>query len=345
MKETYAGAGVDINLKSQVIARIGRYTKSTHGPEVLSGVGFFGSLYEFKGYQQPVLVSSVDSVGTKVKIAIAMDRYDTVGIDIVNHCVNDIFTCGAEPIFFLDYIAVGKVVPERLEALARGFADACKDSGCALIGGETAEMPGIYHGDDFDLVGFVVGVVEKDRITMGESIVEGDAVLGLPSSGLHTNGYSLARKVLGETKEALSVYSDELGTTIGESLLATHLNYYVRLKPLLSHQKGIAHITGSGLVGNVPRALPKGLAVRLESRKWTIPPIFSLIQQKGNIDTVEMFRTFNMGIGMVIICSPKEVSFMQESLPEAVLIGEVIKQTGEARVVIDGQGYRQDKAG
>ncbi len=215
MKETYAGAGVDINLKSQVISRIGRYAKSTQGPEVLSGVGFFGSLYEFKGYRNPVLVSSVDGVGTKLKIASVMGRYDTVGIDIVNHCVNDIFTCGAEPVFFLDYIAVGKVVPDRLEALAKGLSQACKDTGCALIGGETAEMPGIYHGDDFDLAGFIVGVVEKDKIIMGSSIAAGDAILGLPSNGLHTNGYSLARKVLGETKDALDMYSDELGSTVG----------------------------------------------------------------------------------------------------------------------------------
>jgi phosphoribosylformylglycinamidine cyclo-ligase len=343
VKETYAGAGVDINLKSQVIARIGRYARSTHRPEVLSGVGFFGGLYEFKGYQKPVLVSSVDSVGTKIKIAIAMDRYDTVGIDIVNHCINDIFTSGAEPIFFLDYIAVGKVLPDRLEDLAKGVAQACKDAGCALIGGETAEMPGIYHGDDFDLVGFVVGVVEKDRITMGNSVTGGDAILGLPSSGLHTNGYSLARKVLGETKEALDRYSSELGGTIGDALLATHLNYYLRLKSLLPHIKGMAHITGSGLVGNVPRALPKGLAARLESRSWTVPPIFKLIQQRGDAETTEMFRVFNMGIGMAVIVAPSDVAAMQKALPEAKVIGEVVKQAGEARVVIDGTGYRQDK--
>ena len=199
MKETYAAAGVDIDLKSKVIAKISRYARATLRLEVLSGVGFFGGLFEMKGYKNPVIVSSVDGVGTKLKIASAMNRFDTVGIDIVNHCVNDIFTCGAEPIFFLDYIAVGKVVPDKLEAIGKGLAAACKEVGCALIGGETAEMPGIYHGDDFDLVGFVVGVVEKDKIMMGNGIVAGDAILGLPSNGLHTNGYSLARKVFGET--------------------------------------------------------------------------------------------------------------------------------------------------
>src|SRR4030042_1444261 len=192
MKQTYAAAGVDIDLKSKAISRIGRYARATLRPEVLSGVGFFGGLYEMKGYKNPVIVSSVDGVGTKLKIASALDRFDTVGADIVNHCVNDISTCGSEPIFFLDYIAVGKVVPERLETLGKGLAGACKDVGCALIGGETAEMPGIYHGDDFDLVGFVVGVVEKDKIMMGDSIVAGDVILGLPSNGLHPNGYSLA---------------------------------------------------------------------------------------------------------------------------------------------------------
>ena len=343
MKETYAGAGVDISLKSKVIAKISQYARATHRPEVLSGVGFFGGLYEFKGYKKPVLVSSVDSVGTKVKLAIALNKYDTVGIDIVNHCVNDIFTCGAEPIFFLDYIAVGKVVPERVEALAKGVAKSCGEVGCALIGGETAEMPGIYHGDDFDLVGFVVGVVEKEKIMMGDSIAAGDAILGLPSNGLHTNGYSLARKIFGETASALNKRYAELGRTVGEALMETHRCYYNQLKPLLKNIKGLAHITGGGLVGNVPRSIPKGLAARFDSRKWTKPPIFNLIQKKGNVDTQEMYHVFNMGIGMVVICSPQNVATLRKALPEAKVVGEVVKQTGEARVIIDGTGYRQDK--
>ena len=343
MKETYAAAGVDIDLKSKVIAKISRYARATLRPEVLSGVGFFGGLFEMKGYKNPVIVSSVDGVGTKLKIASALNKFDTVGADIVNHCVNDIFTCGAEPVFFLDYIAIGKVVPDRLEAIGKGLAAACKDVGCALIGGETAEMPGIYHGDDFDLVGFVVGVVEKDKIMMGENVVAGDAILGLPSNGLHTNGYSLARKIFGETAAALNKRYAALGGTVGEALMETHICYYNQLKPLLKNIKGLAHITGGGLVGNIPRSLPKGLAAQLDSKKWAKPPIFTLLQKKGDVETAEMYRVFNMGIGMAVICAPESVKKLTKALPEARVIGEVVKQRGEARVIIDGQGYRQDK--
>ncbi len=343
MKPTYAAAGVDIDLKSKVISQIGKYARATLRPEVLSGIGFFGGLYELKGYQQPVLVSSVDGVGTKLKIAAALNKYDTVGMDIVNHCVNDISTSGAEPIFFLDYIAVGKVVPERIVALGKGLAAACKDAGCALIGGETAETPGVYHGDDFDLVGFVMGVVEKDKIMMGRDIVTGDAILGLPSNGLHTNGYSLARKVFGETAAALNKRYAELGKTAGEALMATHICYYNQLKPLLKNIKGLAHITGGGIAGNMPRTLPKGLAAQLDSKKWLVPPIFNLLQKKGNIDIQEMYRVFNMGIGMAVVCAPESVKKLTKALPGAKVVGEVIRQKGEARVIIDGQGYRQDK--
>jgi phosphoribosylformylglycinamidine cyclo-ligase len=342
-KETYAAAGVDIDLKSKVIAKIGKYARGTLRPEVLSGVGFFGGLYQMRGYKKPVIVSSVDGVGTKLKIAAALNKYDTVGKDIVNHCVNDIFTCGAEPIFFLDYIAVGKVVPERIEALGKGLADACKDAGCALIGGETAEMPGVYHGNDFDLVGFVVGVVEQDRIMMGGDIVAGDAILGLPSNGLHTNGYSLARRVFGETAESLNKRYKELGGTVGGALLATHICYYNQVKPRLKSIKGLAHITGGGIAGNVPRALPPGLAARFDSRRWEKPPIFGLLQNKGDIDIEEMYRVFNMGIGMAVICAPESVQKLTQALPGAKVVGEVVKQKGEARVIIDGKGYRQDK--
>lgn len=343
MKQTYASAGVDIDLKSKAIAKIGQYAKATLRPEVLSGVGFFGGLYEMKGYKNPVIVSSVDGVGTKLKLASAINKFDTVGIDIVNHCVNDIFTCGAEPIFFLDYIAVGKVVPEKLEAIGRGLASACKEVGCALIGGETAEMPGVYHGDDFDLVGFVAGVVEKDRIMMGSDIVAGDAILALPSNGLHTNGYSLARKVFGETAAALNKRYAELGKTVGDALMATHTCYYNRLKSPLKDIKGLAHITGGGLVANIPRTLPQGLAAQLDSRKWKVPPIFRVLQKKGNVDIAEMYRVFNMGIGMAVICAPEKVKKLTKALPEANVVGEVVKQRGIARVIIDGEGYRQDK--
>jgi phosphoribosylformylglycinamidine cyclo-ligase len=343
MKQTYAAAGVDIDLKSRVISKIGRYAKATLRPEVLSGVGFFGGLFEMKGYQNPVIVSSVDGVGTKLKIASALGKFDTVGMDIVAHCVNDIITSGAEPVFFLDYIATGKVVPDRLEAIGKGLATACKEVGMALIGGETAEIPGVYHGDDFDLVGFIVGVVEKDKIMMGNSIVAGDAILGLPSNGLHTNGYSLARKIFGETKAALNKRYAALGGTVGKALMETHICYYNQLKPMLKNIKGLAHITGGGPVGNIPRSLPKGLAAKLDSRKWDVPPIFTLIQKKGGVETAEMYRVFNMGIGMAVICAPENVKKLTKALPEAKVIGEVVKQRGAARVIIDGQGYRQDK--
>jgi phosphoribosylformylglycinamidine cyclo-ligase len=343
VKHTYAAAGVDIDLKSKAIARIAKFARETQGPEVLSGIGFFGGLYELKGYKKPVIVSSVDGVGTKLKIASALGKFDTVGADIVSHCVNDIITSGAKPVFFLDYIAVGKVVPDMLEDIGKGLAAACKDIGCALIGGETAEMPGIYHGSDFDLVGMIIGMLEKDSIMMGNSIVPGDAVIGLPSNGLHTNGYSLARKVLGETKAALNKKYAALGETAGEALMETHICYYNQLKPLFKNIKGLAHITGGGLVGNVPRTLPKGLAAQLDSKKWTRPPIFDLLQKKGDVDTAEMYRVFNMGIGMAVICAPENVKKLGKALPEAKVIGEVVKQKGEARVIIDGAGYRQDK--
>ena len=332
--ETYAAAGVNIDVAAKAKELIGKHARSTLRPEVLSGVGFFGGLFEFKGYQQPVLVSSVDGVGTKLKLASALAKHNTIGIDIVNHCVNDILTCGAEPLFFLDYIAMGKLVPEQVEAIAQGLASACREVGCVLIGGETAEMPGLYAGEDYDLVGFVIGVVEKERIIMGKTIVVGDTIVGLPSSGLHTNGYSLVRKIFGETKSALDAYYPELGRTLGDELLEPHRCYYHQLKPLLPLIKGMAHITGGGLIGNVPRILPQGMAAQFRSRSWAIPPIFQLIQQRGNISRSEMYRVFNMGIGMVVICSPNDVDQLTKALPEAKIIGEVIKAEREERVII-----------
>jgi phosphoribosylformylglycinamidine cyclo-ligase len=301
---------------------------------VLSDVGFFSGMFQFKGYRRPVLVSSTDSVGTKVKIAVALKRYDSVGIDIVNHCVNDIFTCGAKPLFFLDYIGIGKLVPERAAAIVAGLAKACSAVGCALIGGETAEMPDIYSGDDFDLAGFIVGVVEKDNIIAGKKVATGDVIIGLPSNGLHTNGYSLARKIFGDSRQELRKHYPELGGAVGDVLLETHTCYYNQLKPLLTFIKGMAHITGGGLIDNVPRILPEGLTARFDSRKWAVPPIFTLIQKKGNVDRDEMYHVFNMGIGMVVICSAGDVTNITEALPEASVIGEIIKQK-EARVVID----------
>jgi phosphoribosylformylglycinamidine cyclo-ligase len=335
MSDLYAKAGVDIDAAARTKQLISRLAQSTLRSEVLGGVGFFGGLFEFKGYRQPVLVSSVDGVGTKLKVASALDKHDSVGIDIVNHCANDILTCGAEPLFFLDYIAMGKLVPERVAAIAQGLAQACRQVGCALIGGETAEMPGLYSGEDYDLVGFIIGVVEKEKIIQGKLIAPGDSIIGLPSSGLHTNGYSLVRRVFGEKKKALDKYYPELGRTLGEELLEPHRSYYRELKLLLSLLKGIAHITGGGLIDNVPRILPSGLAARLDSQAWAVPPIFRLIEERGKISRAEMYRVFNMGVGMVVVCSPDNVAWITKSLPEAKVIGEIAKQRGEARVVIE----------
>ena len=279
-------------------------------------------------------MSSVDGVGTKLKIADALDKHDTVGIDIVNHCVNDILTCGAEPLFFLDYIGIGKLVPEKAGAIAQGLAQACREVGCALIGGETAEMPGLYTGEDYDLVGFIIGVVEKEKIIVGKTIAVGDTVIGLPSGGLHTSGYSLVRKIFGESPSALNTHYTELDRTLGEELLEPHRGYYHQVKPLLPLVRGIAHITGGGLVGNVPRVLPQGVAAQFHSQSWAIPPIFQLIQQRGNVDRDEMYRVFNMGIGMVLICSPDNTERVIKASPEAHIIGEVVKQADEARVII-----------
>ena len=335
MKDAYTRAGVDISAKNISNRLIGKVASTTYRPEVLSDVGFFNGMYEFKGYRQPVLVSSTDSVGTKIKLAVALNKFDTVGIDIVNHCVNDIFTCGASPIFFLDYIGIGKLVPERAESIVRGLARACREVDCVLIGGETAEMGDIYSGDDFDLAGFVIGVVEKDGIIAGKKITAGDAVLGLPSSGLHTNGYTLARKIFGDTGPALQKRYPELDRPIGEVLLEPHLCYHNQLKPLLPLVRGMAHITGGGLIDNVPRILPDGLAIRFDSEKWDIPPVFPLIQRMGDINREEMYHVFNMGIGMVAVCAPESLQSFIAHLPEAKVIGEVVKQAGDKRVVVD----------
>jgi len=335
MPDAYARAGVDINAKNISNKLIGRIVSATHRSEVLSDTGFFSGMYEFKGYTQPVLVSSTDSVGTKIKLAVAMDKYDTVGIDIVSHCVNDIFTCGASPLFFLDYIGIGKLIPERVEAIVGGLTKACAEVDCVLIGGETAEMSDVYRGGDFDLAGFIVGVVEKDEIIAGKGIVAGDAVLGLPSSGLHTNGYTLARKIFGDSRSDLQKRYPELDMPIGEVLLEPHLCYYNQLKPLLPLVKGMVHITGGGFIDNVPRVIPEGLAVHFDSKKWAVPPVFPLIQRLGKVDRDEMYHVFNMGIGMVVICAPESVSKFTSQLPEVKVIGEIQKGAGEARVIID----------
>ncbi len=334
-KQTYAAAGVNLDSAARAKGLIFGHARSTLRPEVLTDLGFFGGLFEFKGFKHPVLVSSVDGVGTKLKVASALGKYNSVGIDLVNHCVNDIFTCGAEPLFFLDYIAMSKLLPERVEAIAEGIASACREVGCALIGGETAELPGVYSGNDSELVGFIIGVVEKGKVILGEEIKAGDIILGLPSSGLHTNGYSLVRRIFGETRESLDVYYPELERTLGEELLRTHRSYYRELKPHLEYVKGMAHITGGGLEGNVPRVLPPGLAARFDTGSWIIPPIFELIQRQGNIERAEMYRVFNMGIGMAVVSAPDDCNRLTKALPEAKVIGGVVKQEGKARIIIN----------
>lgn len=335
MRGAYASAGVSFDAAAKAKELIKKLASTTSRPGVLSEVGLFAGLFQPTGYQEPVLVASVDGVGTKLKVASLLNKYDTVGIDLVNHCVNDIFTCGAEPLFFLDYIAMGKLVPEQVESLGKGLTIACRQVGCALLGGETAEMPGLYAEGDFDLVGFIIGGVEKKAILDGRSIEAGDLLLGLPSSGLHTNGYSLVRRIfrLEANPSPLHQFYPELGRTLGEELLAPHRCYYPILKDALLLLKGMAHITGGGLIDNLPRIIPQGLACRIKVN-WTIPPIFSMIQRRGKVSRKEMFRVFNMGVGMVLVCSPNKAGELRARLPEAMPIGEVVKQEGGERVIL-----------
>ena len=335
-KSAYAEAGVNISAADRTKDLIKELVRPTFRPEVLTDIGLFGSFFKLQQYKDPVLVSSSDGVGTKLKIAVLMDKHDTVGIDLVNHCVNDILCCGASPLFMLDYIAAGKLMPHKIAAIVSGLAQACKEAGCALIGGETAEMPGIYKAGDYDVVGFIVGLVEKDSIIKGDAIVEGDVVLGLPSSGLHTNGYSLVRRVFGVDRDALQlkmVYP-ELGRTLGEELLEPHRCYLKDLQPHLGKIKGLAHITGGGFVGNIPRILPEGLSVEIDRMSWHVPPIFELIQKMGGVKDEEMYRVFNMGIGMVAICGGKEAMLIKIAVPEARQIGNVVRTNGSERVII-----------
>ncbi|MGQ9545774.1 MAG: phosphoribosylformylglycinamidine cyclo-ligase [Dehalococcoidia bacterium] len=335
-RKAYALAGVDVDLADKVKKLIAQQARITFRPEVI-GSEFFGSMFQLQGYREPVLVSSTDGVGTKLIIASLLGKHDTVGMDIVNHCVNDILCCGAGPLFFLDYIATGKLQPKQIEAVISGIVQACRAVGCSLVGGETAEMPGTYSPGSFDLVGFIVGVVEKKNIVDGSSIVPDDVILGLPSSGLHTNGYSLVRKVFGidTNPSCLNKFYPELGKSLGEELLQIHRCYYPQLKPALPLLKGVAHITGGGFVGNIPRILPKGVAAHIKNRSWDILPIFKLIQKVGDVKEPEMYQVFNMGIGMTIVCSPEHVGKIVNILPQAKVIGDIVKREGKERVIIN----------
>ena len=304
----YRDAGVDIDAGNETVRRIRSLARSTFTPGVLSDIGSFGGLFALDRdrYREPVLVSSADGVGTKLKVAFMTGRHDTVGGDLVNHCVNDILVQGAQPLFFLDYLATGRLSPSVAEAVVAGVARACRENGCALIGGETAEMPGFYGDGEYDIAGFIVGVVEKSRLVDGRGIEPGDVLIGLPSAGLHTNGYSLARKicfdVAGWTPDT---HVPELGSTVADALLAPHRAYLSMVQPLLERGlvKGLAHITGGGITENLPRILPEGCAAEIDIRTWQVPAVFSVLEHRGGIARDEMFRTFNMGIGLIIACT------------------------------------------
>jgi len=356
----YAAAGVNIDLADALKSGLKEKVRKTMRREVLSVIGGFGGLFalDLKKHRQPVLVSSMDGVGTKLKIAVAMNKHDTVGQDLVNHCVNDIAVLGAEPLYFLDYIGMGKLAPRVFNEVIDGFAKACAEAGCALIGGETAQMPGMYAEGEYDLVGCIVGVVEKDRIIDGSRIRPGDAIIGLASTGLHTNGYSLARQILFvRMRVRLEDYTSQLGCTFGEELLKVHRSYWPVIRrlvigdrrsghrttgtksPVASHQSpihGLAHITGGGFYDNIPRVLPKNCTAVIHRGTWNVLPIFNLLQENGGLADEEAYRVFNMGIGMVLIVAPGSVAAIQRIAArcqiKSYLIGEIRRGLCEVRI-------------
>jgi len=332
---TYAQSGVNIEAGNELVRRIKPHAKRTHTPGVLGGLGGFGALFQhdFSKYQEPILVSSTDGVGTKLKLAFELHRHDTVGRDLVAMCVNDLICCGAQPLFFLDYFATGQLSPDIGEAVVKGIADGCVEANCALVGGETAELPGFYQQGEYDLAGFTVGVVDKPKLIDGSKVRVGDVVLGLSSSGLHSNGYSLGRQLLEPL--GYDTFSDELGMTIGAALLEP-TRIYVR--PILSllekvEIKAIANITGGGFYENIPRVLPDNTLAQIKRGSWPASPLFSMIQQQGSVAEREMFTTFNMGIGLVLVVAPEYVEEAKTHLGEGVFeIGAVVAGQGEARV-------------
>jgi phosphoribosylformylglycinamidine cyclo-ligase len=328
-KKAYARAGVDVDLGNKLKRRIQSLVRQTHGPQVLGKIGGFGGLFRanFKGMRDPILVSSIDSVGTKLKIAFAMNKHDTVGADMVNHCVNDIAVVGARPLFFLDYIGCEKLEPRVFDQLLRGFSRACRAAGCALIGGETAQLPDMYRKGEYDLAGCIVGVVDRTKMIDGRKIKAGDVILGLASNGLHTNGYSLARKILFE-KMKLNPRK------IGKELLRVHKNYQPQLGKVPNGIiKGLAHITGGGLVDNVPRVLPKNCDAVIETKSWQVPRIFKILQEKGRVSSAEMYQVFNMGIGMVAIVAERDAKRAM-SILRAKRIGRIERGTGKTRLML-----------
>jgi phosphoribosylformylglycinamidine cyclo-ligase len=340
MARTYREAGVDVEEGERAVERIARAAASTLTPAVLGGVGGFGALYRFDPgtHPDPVLVSSTDGVGTKLKVALALGRHDTIGIDLVNACVNDVVVSGADPLFFLDYLALGDLRAEVVEEIVGGIAAGCAAAGIPLVGGETAQMPDLYRDDDYDLAGFVVGVVARADLIDGSGVRAGDALLGLPSSGLHTNGYTLARRVLPETTWSTPMPDGD--RTIGDALLEPHRSYVDDVRHLRralrehgADIRAVAHITGGGWEGNVPRTLPRGLGVEVDTGSWTVPPIFSLIQHKGDIADEEMMRTFNVGIGLTVVVPEDASETALTALPDARRIGRVVEvAAGSPRV-------------
>ena len=341
---SYAAAGVDIAAGNATARRFGAIGRSTHGPEVLSLGGGFAGLFALgdRGYRDPVLVGATDGIGTKVLIAAALGRFEAVGRDVVNNNVNDLITVGAEPLFFLDYLATADLAQERRVEIIEGIAAACREQSIALLGGETADMPDVYRSGDYDLAGFIVGVVERDAIIDGSRLREGDALVALPSSGLQTNGYSLVREVWGlgkglgtEHDRALleQRYEELEGRSLGEALVAVHESFYSALKPLMPRLHALAHITGGGIPGNLGRPFPEGLAAQVDPSTWTPPGLFALIQRTGHIDDAEMFRTFNMGAGMIVAVAPEDLEATLAALPGSWRIGSVVARSSEGGAV------------
>jgi phosphoribosylformylglycinamidine cyclo-ligase len=336
----YKHSGVDIDAGNAAVQKIKKLARQTFTPGVLSEIGSFGGLFRLgaAGYRDPVLVASADGVGTKLKLAFLTGRHDTVGADLVNHCVNDILVQGARPLFFLDYLATGKLSPDVAAEVVSGIARACRENGCALLGGETAEMPGFYAEGEYDLAGFIVGAVERDRVIDGHAIRPGDRLVGIPSSGLHTNGYSLARRIVFDRLNlSVDSFVPEIGATVGDALLATHKSYLPLIGPLLDEGLllGLAHITGGGITDNLPRILPAGCEARINRSAWVVPQVFTFLQQTGEVPMEDMYRTFNMGIGLIAVCRPEHTNALLARLAAggeagARVIGEVV--AGEPRV-------------
>ena len=335
-KDAYARAGVDISLGNRVKSGLGALVRSTRRPGVIGGIGGFGGCFDgnIRGYRRPVLVASIDGVGTKLKVAHQLGRHGTIGEDLVNHCVNDIAALGAEPLFFLDYIGTGKLDPKVFRQILAGLVRGCRKAGCALIGGETAQMPGIYQGKDYDLVGSIVGVLEKGKATDGRSIRPGDVILGLPSNGLQTNGYTLARDILKKAGLRLGQKLPGTRQSVGKLLMAVHPNYRPALLKIAKKAriKGAAHITGGGLIDNPPRVFPRGTAAEIQLGSWPIPPLFRVLASRGRLKLTEAYRTFNMGIGMIVVVARQDVARVRRAI-RCYEIGRIIKGDRKVRLV------------